>query len=407
MDDSEVCFGPSSNGREDQEETLPNNVDLSNDNQGEQIVRAERMVDETTSEMKGMMDDCMSDFSNKMKDILDTFKNRIEATAMSTPARPIRRGLDCPLRQDTNSGNNSNNSHSADRGDNSHDRTDIKCKIKPQFYDGSDDLEEYLTQFNLLAELNGWNYRSKALLLASSLSGSARAILNELTERERRDFDSLVSVLKNRFGSINRAEVFRAELQSRVRYRNETLPELAQSIKKLTRRAYPGTTALVRDTLALDYFIDAIPETEIRLRLREVGPKTINEAENIAVRLEAFRLADRQKGRSVRTAEIVNSDLNKTESSFENVIDELKEGMKSLKTELSSIKQSHDQTVRPFRYQRGTQNRDFPRNQNARNFNGYEPRNNRGRNCGNNRQLNVNQSENGPMSRARVNFRQQ
>jgi hypothetical protein len=34
-----------------------------------------------------------------------------------------------------------------------------------------------------------------------------------------------------------------------------------------------------------------ILESEIRLRLREVGPKTINEAENIAVRLEALRMA--------------------------------------------------------------------------------------------------------------------
>jgi O-succinylbenzoate synthase len=58
-------------------------------------------------------------------------------------------------------------------------------------------------------------------------------------------------------------------------------------MKKLTCRAFPG----IRDTLALDYFIDAIPESEIRLRLREVGPKTINEAENIAVRLEALRMA--------------------------------------------------------------------------------------------------------------------
>jgi hypothetical protein len=44
-------------------------------------------------------------------------------------------------------------------------------------------------------------------------------------------------------------------------------------IKKLTRRAYPGTPLVVSDTLALDYFIGDIPESAIRFRLREVEPK--------------------------------------------------------------------------------------------------------------------------------------
>ncbi|CAC5409087.1 unnamed protein product [Mytilus coruscus] len=66
---------------------------------------------------------------------------------------------------------------------------------------------------------------------------------------------------------------------------------------------YPGTSPLVTDTLALHYFIGSIPEKEVRLMLREVGPKSINKAENITVRLEALRVANRQKGRNVRTAE--------------------------------------------------------------------------------------------------------
>lgn len=52
--------------------------------------------------------------------------------------------------------------------------------------------------------------------------------------------------------------------------------------------------------VAIDYFIDKVPETEIRLRLREVGPKSINEAENIAVRLEELPVADKQKVRMLR-----------------------------------------------------------------------------------------------------------
>jgi hypothetical protein len=50
----------------------------------------------------------------------------------------------------------------------------------------------------------------KSLSLASSLKGAARAILNELDGDKRRDYDSLVHALHNRFGSLHRSEIFRA-----------------------------------------------------------------------------------------------------------------------------------------------------------------------------------------------------
>lgn len=169
-------------------------------------------------------------------------------------------------------------------------------KLKPQTYDGSDDLDEYLAQFNIVAELNNWSYTTKSLFLASSIVGGARAILCELDNEKRRDFDSIVYVLQNRYGSVHKAEIFRSHLQSRTLGRNETIPELAQSVRKLTRKAYPSASSEVVDLLALDYFVDAIPDTDIRLRLREVGPKSINEAERIAVRLDAHKEADKSRG---------------------------------------------------------------------------------------------------------------
>ena len=265
MDDSNVVtFGPHLNETHgDAEATIhENEIDA----QGTEIFRrTERMMAEARAEIRLRMDRCFSDFSSDMSKMFEKFEKHTVDTR-STPI--LGRGNESSI--DNNMGPDVR--HDKDDQNNSHfsevrrSKSEISCKIKPQIYDGSDDLEEYLTQFDLLAELNVWDSKTKALLLASSLSGNARAILYEITNGERHDFDSLVTSLKNRFGSVNRAEVFRAELQTRVRFKNESLPELAQSIKKLTRRAYPGTSPLVRDTLALDSFIDAIPETEVRLR---------------------------------------------------------------------------------------------------------------------------------------------
>jgi hypothetical protein len=144
-----------------------------------------------------------------------------------------------------------------------------------------------------------------------------------------------VNALQNRYGSINRAEVYRSKLQGKVLGKNETLPELAQTIRKLTRKAYPSATNEVIDLLAMDYFIDAIPDTDIRLRLREVGPKTIGEAEQVAVRLDAHKVADKSRGRSVR---VMGSEESKTEKR----LDELSGQLSNLLHEMQNMKKSNE-----------------------------------------------------------------
>ena len=96
------------------------------------------------------------------------------------------------------------------------------------------------------------------------------------------NYTCLVQKLSTRYGFENRAEVFRAQLKSRVKGKTESISELSQAIKKLSRQSYPNTSLDVIEALALDHFIDALTESDIRLRLREVGPKSLSEAEAMA-----------------------------------------------------------------------------------------------------------------------------
>jgi hypothetical protein len=96
-------------------------------------------------------------------------------------------------------------------------RNNRNISMKPQLYDGDDDLNEYLAKFEMLADINNWDYITKSLYLADSLKGGARTLLNELDRDHRRDYDSLVMVLHNRYGSAERSELYRAKLQTRIR----------------------------------------------------------------------------------------------------------------------------------------------------------------------------------------------
>ena len=113
-----------------------------------------------------------------------------------------------------------------------------------------------------------------------------------------------MKALENRFGSVNRAEMFRAKLQSKIKLKDESIPELGQAVRKMTRQAYPNADSTLRDVLALDHFIDALPDPDMRNRIRESRPKGITDAEVLAVRLKTHKLADKQRHRSyVRTVE--------------------------------------------------------------------------------------------------------
>ena len=280
--------------------------------------------------------------------------------------------------------------------------------MKPQLYEGDEDLNEYLAQFEILAEINGWDYETKSLYLAGSLKGGARALLNELDKESRKDYDSLVKVLNTRYGSAEKSELFRAKLQTRIRGKEETLPELAQSIKKLTRQAYPSAPSSLTSVLALEHFIDAIPDSDLRLRLRESNPKSINEAETLAVRLETLKLAERQKGRIVRQVDSKeNEQTNKKEGSnkneFKDEFSDLRKDILSLTKEIRVMTRNNQNNgQRGDNYRRNfnngqrrpfnDQNRNF--GQGNRNFN---PRNG---NFGQNRQNVQNFNQQGNLQRS-------
>ena len=214
-----------------------------------------------------------------------------------------------------------------------------KCtsNAKPRAYDGNDDFGEYLSHFEIISELNNWDYHTKSLQLASALAGSAVGILGELTSTDRRDFNALVKALDTRFGSAERSELYRARLKAMKKGKDETLSQLAQSVKKFTRHAYPNADQSMLNILSLDYFIDALPDPDMRLRIRESKPNSITEAETLAIRLETYHLADSNTNLPVNVITNSNSDqilscLTEIKQSLNRNFGKLSQGINDIKS---------------------------------------------------------------------------
>lgn len=69
------------------------------------------------------------------------------------------------------------------------------------------------------------------------MKGPARSILSELNQTERRDYDSLVRSLNTRYGSVERAEIFRTQNTNEEQGRIH--PRASTSYQKINKASVP------------------------------------------------------------------------------------------------------------------------------------------------------------------------
>ena len=83
------------------------------------------------------------------------------------------------------------------------------------------------------------------------------------------------------------------KLKTREQRQDESISELAVAIRKMVRLAYPNMPVNVVEMLAVSCFVDALNQPELRLRLREINPKTLSEAGTFAIKMETLREAEK------------------------------------------------------------------------------------------------------------------
>jgi len=190
--------------------------------------------------------------------------------------------------------------------------------MKPDKFDGSSSagatVETFLAQFGICAEYNGWSEADKGAQLKCCLKGSAGQLLWDTGKPSELTFEQLTAKLRQRFGSVDQEEKYIAELKSRRRRRNETLGELHQDLKRLMALAYPGeATSKMGEIIARDYFITALDDRDLALKIAEKEARDLETAYRYAVRLEAYeKAADSQTGREAgrgRVSRVVHDDV--------------------------------------------------------------------------------------------------
>lgn len=133
-------------------------------------------------------------------------------------------------------------------------------------YDGSNEVEIFLTPFQRLAERYGWDEMEKNDRLYECLKGKTMMYVCSLPQEMCNDFRALSGSLINIFGRRDPPTKICRKL-SEIKQKEETNEELAEEIKRLVTRAYPTVGLDMQDQLAAEYFLKAIRMGRLPMRL--------------------------------------------------------------------------------------------------------------------------------------------
>ena len=166
-----------------------------------------------------------------------------------------------------------------------------KVMMKPATFDGTVAWMDYKAHFDACSELNGWTDEQKGLYLSVFLRGQAQGVFGNLGSGKP-SYKDLVTALEERFAPPNQTDLYRVQLRECRQKASESMAELGQEIRRLTNLAYPKAPSDVRETLAKEQFVDALVNSEMRLKIKQARPVDLNDAVRHAVELEAFYRAE-------------------------------------------------------------------------------------------------------------------
>ncbi|UYV82442.1 K02A2.6-like, partial [Cordylochernes scorpioides] len=221
----------------------------------------------------------ISSVKEEMKEELASLKERLAAVETGHPRTPVFQ------QENNNSG---------------------RPLVKVPTFDGQSSWTSFKTQFDVVAQANGWNVRDKASFLAAALRGPAVDVLQMIPEQLRLDFNSLIDTLDSRYGEEHYQQLHVVKFKNRLQEKKESLQDLANDIRRLARLAFPTCPSETQYFMAQQQFIDAIGDPETQKFARLSSATTLQETLVQAMKHEAAQQASRGSYRVARQVKLDN-----------------------------------------------------------------------------------------------------
>ncbi|KAF8766552.1 Gypsy retrotransposon integrase-like protein 1 [Argiope bruennichi] len=197
-----------------------------------------------------------------------------------------------------------------------------RTTVKPLTFDRQTSWSVSKTQFDVGSSSNGWTDHVKASQLVASFRGSSAEVLQGIPAGNWADLTTIERALKFRFGDIRLTKFYRTELKTRWQKLGESLQVLAADVERLMSLAYAECPLDIRESLAAQYFVDAIRDEDTQHSTRLMDAKDLKSTLAYSMKYEAARTVSKAS-KHVRSIEVVE-DSEKKEDKFESLFNRVR-----------------------------------------------------------------------------------
>lgn len=167
-------------------------------------------------------------------------------------------------------------------------RNTNKALIVPETFQGGEGWDDWITRFENVATVNGWDAESKLNWLKVCLTGRAQKAFQSLPEASRADYAGAKEALTERFEPASKRELYNAELQVRTKRKNEGWADFAEELRCLTEKAFPEMDAKSVEQMALTHYLSRLTNPQVAFAVKQQRPKKLEEAVRATLEVESY-----------------------------------------------------------------------------------------------------------------------
>jgi hypothetical protein len=152
-------------------------------------------------------------------------------------------------------------------------------------YSGDSDLSIFKRQCEIIALHNHWTDQILCIQIITKLKQKAAEILKLFPDIRHVTLRELWNALESRFGNELEADTARQQLSVYKQRKDQSFSHLSMEIQRLVFLAYPNGNEQIRDDIALEHFMRAINNQQLRFQVKLLAPQSILDAKNHAERI--------------------------------------------------------------------------------------------------------------------------
>ncbi|XP_065909335.1 uncharacterized protein [Dysidea avara] len=210
--------------------------------------------------------------------------------------------------------------------------------IVPDCFSGEESYEDWMDQFESIAEINCWDEEQKLKWLKVRLKGRALMAYKKFSVTARAMFKNAKKALQERFEPESRKDLYLAEFQTRYKAKTESWPDFGEDLRVLVDKAYPSLDGEARQQLALQRYLSQLDNEQVAFSVKQRKPKTIEAAVSITLECESFLI----KSTSARAGAVAPVRVESNDST-------LLEMMTQLMARLDKLEEQSSKQVAPKR----------------------------------------------------------